>query len=128
MASEKSLPTDLNALAAEALDLWQEHLAAASSDPIAKAEMMRLLEPSRRLFADWAAMMQSGAHATGASAKPSHTASPNAPAKAHGAEAVWPASDDGTLRIAQLAHRVAELEKRVAKLESRKSGKAAKTS
>ena len=129
MASDKPPPADLNALASEALDLWQEHLAAASSDPAAKAEMMKLLEPSRRLFADWAAMMQSGAYATGASAKhaPTETAARVA-AKADRAEAVRPASDDGALRIAQLAHRVAELEKRLDKLESRSAGKTAKTS
>ena len=125
MASDKPPPADLNALASEALDLWQEHLGIAASDPAAKAEMMKLLEPSRRMFADWAAMMQNGAHATGASAKSTRT---ETHAKTGGAEAARPASDDGALRVAQLAHRVAELEKRLAKLESRNAGKAAKTS
>ena len=124
MTSEKPLPSDLTALAAEALDLWQDHLATASSDPKAKAEMMKLLEPSRQMFADWVSMMQHGAHATTATAKHAHT---NASGGATRTEAARPASDDGALRIAQLAHRVAELEKRLAQLESRGASTAAKT-
>lgn len=132
MASSEKPPADLNALAAEALDLWQEHLAMAASDPAAKAEMMKLLEPSRQVFADWATMMQAGPYANAASAKSAtgHAAGkPSAAAQtAHGAEAARPASDDGALRIAQLAHRVAELEKRLAKLEAKPAGKSAKAS
>jgi hypothetical protein len=119
MASAKMPPPDLAALAAEALDLWQEHLALSANDPAAKAEMMRLLEPSRQAFADWALMLQNAPHATGATSKSASAAAGTAAARA--------ASDDGALRIAQLAHRLAELEKRVAKLEPRGADKAAKT-
>ncbi|MDP9126688.1 MAG: hypothetical protein M3N08_00310 [Pseudomonadota bacterium] len=121
MESEKTTAPDLAALAAEALDLWQEHLALSASDPKAKAELMSLLEPSRRLFADWTTMMQKGAYGT-------HPASAqsDAPLRPSGAAPAGPSSDDGALRIAQLAHRVAELEKRLAKLESRGTGKAGK--
>jgi hypothetical protein len=118
MSSDKPLSADFTALAAEAFDLWQDHLSAMSSDPKAKSELMRLLEPSRRMFADWAAMMQTGMHATtGTFAKP--------PAKA-GAAPAGPAPDDGALRIAELARRVAQLEKQLAKLESRSPGAASK--
>ncbi|MDX2028767.1 MAG: hypothetical protein SFW62_09065 [Alphaproteobacteria bacterium] len=120
MATDKP-PADLTALAAEALDLWQEHLASYAADPKAKKEMMRLLEPSRRLFADWATMMQHGPYGTSASASAKSAVAAARP------EAARPASDDGALRLAQLAHRVAELEKRLAELESGGAGKAAKT-
>ena len=117
MASGKSPPSDLTALAAEAMNLWQEHLAACATDPKAKAELMKLLEPSRQAFADWTAMMQHGGHASGASTKTTSKG---------GATAAGPASDDSALRLAQLAHRVAELEKRLDRLESRSTGKTAK--
>lgn len=121
MASEKLPPADLQALAAEALDLWQEHLAMTASDPVAKTEIMKLLEPSRRMFADWATMMQNGPYAANASPK-----SATANVIKDGPASTGAASDDGALRIAQLAHRVAELEKRIAQLEARVADKAAK--
>jgi hypothetical protein len=123
---------DLNALAIEACDMWQDHLSTLASDPNARAELTRYLEPQRRLFADWAAMMQQGvAQATtppqqGASHE-SHSAknteksaadsaaSPTSTTKASGGSA----HGDDPLRAAQLALRVAELEKRIAQLESK---------
>ena len=120
-----SLP-DFAALAAEACDLWQEQLSAVADNGVARAELMRLLEPSRRLFADWAAMMQTSAHGdspfTGGrgaqAARSTATASRAAPPGA--------ASDDGALRLAQLTHHVAELERRLVRLESGAGGKVAK--
>jgi hypothetical protein len=144
MTSEK-IPdsSDINALASEVMDLWQEHLAAYANDPVAKAELIRLMEPQRRLFADWAAMMQNGEHGSnpfaasqgsavrpGASAKTSgaDAAPKSAAAKsAPGAASAAASPDDSALRVAQLTHRVAELEKRLAKLESGKPDGAKKT-
>ncbi|MBV8061174.1 MAG: hypothetical protein JO253_06585 [Alphaproteobacteria bacterium] len=132
-ATNKTAPADLTGLAAEALALWQEHLAALSENPKAKADMAAWMEPSRRLFADWAAMMQNTGHAN-PFGHPAGT-NPFAPAPfgaaPSGAAPTAAASDDSALRIAQLAHRVAELERRIGQLEStrqRKPAKAAKTS
>jgi ribosomal protein S15P/S13E len=117
MASDKSPhPADLNALATEALDLWQEHLATYTSDPKVKEELMRVMEPQRRLFADWAAMLQNGLHERGASTKQRPYGTPAAKA---GTTAATVASDDGALRLSQLAHRVAQLEKHLAEFEKR---------
>jgi len=115
--------TDMNAIAIEALNLWQEHLATLATDPKAKADLARMMEPSRQMFAEWAEKMQAMAHAPAASP---FTATP-APVSPSGAEAVRASSDDGAVRISQLALRVAELEERVAKLESRKQRSAGKT-
>lgn len=129
--------TDINALAMEACDLWQEHLSNLANDPNARNELMRFLEPQRRLFADWASMMrQGGVHEQGpARDEPTASGQPqaSAPAAASGPEEASggdePASEapstapgssalgDDPLRVAQLALRVAELEKRVAVLE-----------
>ncbi len=129
MPSEKTSPADINALAAEVMDLWQEHLQIYATDPAAKAELMKMLEPQRQLFADWTAMMQNGLH--GASTEKTTGTSGNEQAasavKTHGPAAPAVASDDGALRLAQLAHRLAELEKRIAKLESSADGSVAKT-
>lgn len=117
---------DINALAIEACDMWQEHLSTFANDPAARAELTRFLEPQRRLFADWASMMQQGGlhgftdaktnaadHPTSARTEDAEqrAPSPSSPSNnAHG---------DDALRVAQLALRVAELEKRLAQLESR---------
>ena len=111
---------DLNTLAIEALDLWQEHLAALASNPTAKADLANIMEPSRRLFAEW----MKKAQATGHGAE-TFTFAQNQPTD--GAATLRPAPDDGSLRLAQLAFHVAELEKRVAKLEVRKPRAARKT-
>ena len=112
-------PSSLNALAAEALELWQEHLNSLAADPKAKAELAHILEPSRRLFADWAEKAQNPQHGT-ASGKPSEETGAVRPA------ASGSAFDDGLVRLAQLALHVADLEKRVGKLEIRQSRPAAK--
>lgn len=108
---------DMTELAAELLDLWQEHLTAYATDPRAKAELMHFMEPQRRLFAEWAAMMQHGFNGPGFSYPQGNDASGH---KAPAAEpaTVAAASDDSSLRLAQLAHRVGELEKRLAQFES----------
>jgi hypothetical protein len=125
--SKKPYNEELGQLATEVMDLWQEHLAVCANDPVAKTELIKLLEPQRQLFADWAAMMQNGLNGTGftASCKPTNSsdASPSV-----GAEAASAAFDDSALRLAQLAYRVAELESRMAKLESRQSSAPTKTS
>lgn len=110
--------------------MWQDQLSAYSKDPAMRAELARFLEPQRRLFADWAAMMRQGGRDETRSSEtgPTNAAAPNAasepaaaPAPSNGADASASgvsAHDDDPFRIAQLALRVAELEKRVAKLES----------
>ena len=125
---------DINALAIEACDMWQEHLSNLANDPSARAELTRFLEPQRRLFSDWAAMMQQGGglDPNNAGKKPAEAAakdnaSPAATAKETGAaSSATPqggaAHGDDPLRVAQLALRLAELEKRVARLESAITG------
>jgi hypothetical protein len=119
--------SELTTLAAEACDLWQEHLAASASDPRAHAELVKMLEPQRQLFstlfADYAAMMQNGKHAASPAAQPFTASTASAAATPHAATprpaSAAATSDDGALRLAQLAHRVADLERRVADLEQR---------
>ena len=129
MTDKKADPSqNLQTLAAEACDLWQEHLAAYATDPKAKAELMRLLEPSRRLFAEWAGLMQHGLYGgstfgkgstgsksgTAASAFGSHHGEAGSSA---GAATARSSFGDGALDVARLAARVAELENRLARLE-----------
>ena len=141
MTSEKSaLSHDLDALAREACDLWQEHLASYAADPKARAELMRALEPSRRLFAEWAFLMQHGSYgkgffgknAAGSAGRPSaetssdstegrRSGSPGAVGPA-GAAAARPAFDGRNDVMARLADHAAQLEKRVAELEEKMAG------
>ena len=104
-------------------------LSSLANDPKARAELTRFLEPQRRLFADWAAMMQKGAAPTnattaqqGASRHDSsqHAQAPNPTATAARPTEISRGDEHGgdSLRVAQLALRVAELEKRLAQLES----------
>lgn len=131
MASEKTSASDINALAAEVMDLWQEHLKIYAADPQAKAELMRMLEPQRQLFADWTTMMQNGVHGASAEKPNTPTGSGSGPASVTpqpaGAAPVASPSDDSALRLAQLAYRMAELEKRMAKLESKPNASPTKT-
>jgi uncharacterized protein YceH (UPF0502 family) len=131
MTAKQPDPTDINALAMEACDMWQEHLSSLANDPSARAELTRFLEPQRRLFADWASMMRQGGSyenrpkeetaakaddpAQDASSEASGTTAAPAPATAQGLAS----HGDDPLRVAQLALRLAELEKRVAQLEIR---------
>ncbi|MER2519549.1 MAG: hypothetical protein ABTQ34_02545 [Bdellovibrionales bacterium] len=143
-AASPLIPPDFAALASEACDMWQEHLATCSNDPKAREELMRLLEPSRRMFADWTSLVQNATHGHGAppnsanssptgpaaygesgqtSAAADAAANRSEPASGEtGAEAARMAPDDIIVRLAQLAHRMAErmaeLEQRVARLES----------
>ncbi|HUY68436.1 MAG TPA: hypothetical protein VMV79_03955 [Alphaproteobacteria bacterium] len=142
MGNEKNPPdTDFDALAAEALDLWQEHLASYATDPKAKNELMRMMEPARQWFADWAAMMQHGAYGANLFGKGAPaggagggTAGAHRGARQQGgdrtggaagaarAASAGTAPGHGTFGVAQLARHVAELEKRVAELEKRLAG------
>jgi len=105
--------------------MWQEHLSNLASDPSARAELTQFLEPQRRLFADWAAMMQQGGSHESRRAHESSSAPQGAPASESTAEGSQDPSappggaahSDDPLRVAQLALRLAELEKRVAQLE-----------
>jgi len=125
---------DINALAMEACDMWQEHLSSLANNPSARAELTRFLEPQRRLFADWAAMMRQGgsndpnrAPETPAAAKNDARSESTAPAAGtapSSTAAGGAAHGDDPLRVAQLALRLAELEKRVAELEQHAAGKA----
>jgi hypothetical protein len=129
MTTKPSDLSNLNALAIEACDMWQEHLSTFAKDPSARAELTRFLEPQRRIFADWATMMQQGATQQGAgpetarqetngaqSKSTSDAASAAAPKSAAAAPGSTTHGDD-PLRVAQLALRVAELEKRLTQLE-----------
>jgi hypothetical protein len=135
MTSKQNEIPDLNTLAIEACDMWQEHLAALASDPAARADLTRMLEPQRRMFAEWVGMMQKGGNpefpppkpdtANSAAAKPEPETDPAAANAAPHAAPAPPspaaprgvAGGDDPLRTAQLALRVAELEKRLARLE-----------
>jgi hypothetical protein len=120
MTSEKnSTSADINALAAEALDLWQEQLAVYAADPKAKAELIRVMEPARHWFAEWATMMQHGGHGADFFAHGGTPAGAGSRTGASRAAPLRPASDDGALDLAQLSHHVAVLEKHVAELEKR---------
>jgi hypothetical protein len=137
---------ELNALAIEACDMWQEHLSTLAHDPSARAELTRFLEPQRRLFADWVSMMQQGGSTASTSPQNPSAGSPSTgmhqAGGSHDSNSKWggaqapdiaptpiadpepqpaPRSDehgDDALRVAQLAYRVAELEKRLVQLES----------
>ncbi len=143
MTTKPEFP-DLNALAIEACDMWQDHLSTLASDPAARAELTRYLEPQRRLLADWATMMQQG---MAAHQSPTHQGTTqqggsyeshraNEKGKPADADAVStapatpqssPSHGDDALRSAQLALRVAELEKRIAQLEARLAGASRRT-
>jgi hypothetical protein len=131
--NDRKSPTesDLTALAASALDLWQDQLTVYAVDPAAKTELMRMMEPARQWFAEWAAMMQHGLHGAnifgtnipsggipGSGISPDGI-SPGGKTAAARPTAAGGASDDGALGVAQLAYHVATLEKRVAELEQR---------
>ena len=106
---------ELEALAGEVCDMWQDYFSALSSGAASKADLTQLLEPQRRLFADFMSMMQHAPYGAGKGTSASGSGGKSAP---YGAAPAAHASDDGSLRVAQLAHRVAELEKRLAKLET----------
>jgi ubiquinone biosynthesis protein UbiJ len=112
---------ELEALASEAADMWQDYFATLAGQSAAKADLIHLLEPQRRLFADFIAMMQHGRNGPAANSRPASPAPHAAPSRAAAAPLTF---DDGALRVAQLAHRVAELEKRLTRLEARAAGTA----
>ncbi|MGB9153516.1 MAG: hypothetical protein WCD70_10570, partial [Alphaproteobacteria bacterium] len=98
---------DLNVLAIEACDMWQEHLSTLATDPAARADLTRFLEPQRRMFADWASMMQQGGKTESHSAQTDAVKNP-APSAPPAATAPAPtpqggaACGDDPLRVAQL--------------------------
>ncbi|MDD3028678.1 MAG: hypothetical protein PHS57_00130 [Alphaproteobacteria bacterium] len=115
--------TDLNALAMDACDMWQEHLSNLANNPDARAELTRFLEPQRRLFADWVSVMQRGGTAESARVKEDSSGDEGSTSRSDSSAAAAPegcaSAGDDPLRFAQLALRLAELEKRVAQLEKR---------
>jgi hypothetical protein len=138
MTNKQPDPVDINALAMEACDMWQEHLTNLANDSAAREELTKFLEPQRRLFADWANMMRQGGRNDSSRAKeetaansdipPEPAPTADAPAEAAAAADPAPAAPSGTaahgddpLRVAQLALRLAELERHIAQLESRLS-------
>jgi hypothetical protein len=139
MTEEKSGPSsDLQALAQEACDLWHEHLSSYANDPKAKAELMRLMAPSRQLFAEWATLMQNGAYGAANLSKTTTAGEKSggeaqatgfckhqttSGAEASRTEAVGRASDGNADQFAELADRVAKLEERLARLDPGSAGK-----
>ncbi|MCL2473635.1 MAG: hypothetical protein FWF23_01850 [Alphaproteobacteria bacterium] len=125
---------DLNALAIEACDMWQEHLSNIANNPEVRSEFTKFLEPQRRLFADWAKFLQNGfkpADSTNDAVKPeepqqqptpetvnasANSEQPSAPQNPSQSSSPY---DSDSLHVAQLALRVAELERRLAQLESK---------
>ncbi len=132
MTEKRAKPSDLSALAVEACDIWQEQLSNFSKDPAMRAELTRFLEPQRRLFADWAAMMQqresdhaqtdlSGNEKTSPTGHEAPQTSTESTKPTVGEAAVTEAASihaNDPFRVADLAIRLAEIERRVAKLES----------
>jgi hypothetical protein len=127
MTDKANSSPDLAALAEEALDLWQGYLASYAADAKGKAELMQIMEPSRRLFAEWATLMQHGAYADflGKHGQPGGAGSGKAGAyRSHEtggaarAEAFRTADDGSAELVAQLTRRVAELEEKLARFES----------
>ncbi len=115
--------TDLNALAIEACDMWQDYLGTLAADPSARAQLTHFLEPQRKLWADWASVVQKGgAHGTAANAageQPPHDAHAIHNIPDTGAAPPRDAATDGdAFRAFLLAERVADLEKRLGQIES----------
>lgn len=113
----KTQNPDWSKLAQEALDLWQEHLAAYAADPAAKEALTQLATPpldmARQMFAEWSGMMQHGKHES------AHDTPPSGDDGSQTAERGRAPSDDGrALDMAELASRVAELERQLAGLQS----------
>ncbi len=98
MANESPLDRpEWRALAREALDVWQEHLAFYASDPKAKDDLTHLIEPLAKMFAEnGLGSAWTGKGATSSDAKPGVT-------------------------VADLARRLAQVEKTVATLVSPKA-------
>jgi uncharacterized protein YceH (UPF0502 family) len=106
-------PNDFVKLATDACEQWQQQLTAFTSDPKAKEELQRLMEPSRQMMSEWSKMvMNAGTMPSASTAK--------APQEKPQAAPEQPIADDIGLRLAQLACRVAELEQRIAQLEAEK--------
>ena len=136
---------DLNTLAIEACDMWQEHLSNIANNPEIRSEFTKFLEPQRRLFADWAKFMQNGFPAAANPAsdnpepeKPLEPEKPPEPQSKPTTETDFSSNasseqqsnfqntaqsssshNSDSLRVAQLALRVAELERRLAQLEAK---------
>jgi hypothetical protein len=56
--TDSQLHYDWNNLAQEALDLWEGHLNALSSDPKAKEDMAKFIAPLSEMYTQWANMLQ----------------------------------------------------------------------
>jgi len=129
--TESSKPdfSDFTALAAEACDLWQEHLSSYAQNPENRMHLMSFVEPQRqllsRLFTDYTAMMQKARYDQPPKSAPSSKSDGSSADNAESAPfptrtaATGAAPDDTALRLAQLAHRVAQLEQHIAELDKR---------
>ena len=104
-----STPPDLESLARRYVELWQDQMVAAASDPELTESLTRVLRTAGGGFAataaGWRSLWPAPAHEPGVQASPGPA--PTAPA---------PADRGGDL--AQFALRLAALEERVATLES----------
>ena len=69
MTKKKEETPSLEAIAKEALDLWQDHLSHYSSSAKAKADLLQLLAPIGEMFTQWAGTMQNGTDAAKSSSK-----------------------------------------------------------
>lgn len=79
------IPPEVTRLAGQALDLWQNHLAALASDPKAKEDMARLIAPMTQACASWMDMMQQGLRDVNAypEAQSPHAQQPVSPMSEH---------------------------------------------
>ncbi len=120
-------PTDYQKLAAETLDLWQQHLTALAADSKAKSDLAVWLEPSRQMLDAWMKNAQNAAHGNApfpfAAPAPGNGSDPAGAARTASAGL---ASDDGSVRLSELALHVAGLEERVTRLEARRAASARK--
>lgn len=119
-------PTDIEHLARDYLQLWQEHMSAIATDENAAETMAKTMALMNSGAATFAKAMADAAQSSGIdptakqdSAAP-HGVSPSSPDdKPHSDSppASGLSSDHADANVAQLLERIAELEKRVAELE-----------
>jgi len=112
MNTENTKKPDLNALAMEACDMWQEQLSNIANNPELRSEFTKFLEPQRKLFSEWTKLMQEGFAAKAEKKETSEQKQSDAQNNA-------PQNERDSLRVAQLALRVSELERRLSLLEAK---------
>jgi hypothetical protein len=109
MTRKKEENPSLEAIAKDALDLWQDHLSQYGASAKAKADLLHLLAPLGQLFTEWAMTMQNGTHA----AKPGSKKAKKYALRTHAARA---ASKHGAKPVAKRAGSAAKSAKRKHKL------------